>query len=130
MKPWTAAAFALGTVLYVVAISNEIYALTSPPALSWHVLLRKTYSVVAFTLFAYLAGRAIRENGGRPTAGLLSPIVGAYSFAIEVGQAVAGSREGPLWQTIDVACGALGGVLGAAVLARVKPARARATRPH
>ena len=112
MKPWTAAAFIVGTILYVVALSNEIYAVTSPPALSWHVVLRKTYSVIAFASLGYLVGRAVREHGGRPTPLGLAAAVAAYSLAIECGQAVVGSREGLAWEAIDVACGALGGLLG------------------
>jgi hypothetical protein len=110
-KPWTIAAIIVAAILYAVACSDAIYELTSPSALSWHVLLRKTYSIVAFALVGYLFRRAQAENGGQRL--IVSTIIGvaAYSAAIEVGQYFAGSKEGLLWNAFDTACGAAGGAL-------------------
>ena len=117
-KPWTAAAVIVATILYIVACSNAIYELTSPSALSWHVLLRKAYSIVAFTLVGYLFRRAGAENGARRLP--FSTIVGvaAYSAAIEVGQYFCGSKEGLAWNAFDTACGAAGGALSLYLLPR------------
>ncbi len=127
---WTGTALVAGAALYVVALSNEVYALTSPPAFSWHVLLRKVYSVAAFALLGYLAGRAVREHGGRASFAVLAATVAAYSLAIEIGQAVAGSHEGLVWQSVDVLCGALGGLLGGVALRGVRPRPVRGPRRH
>lgn len=111
MKPWTIATLVVGTAMFAVAISNEIYALTSPYALSWHVLLRKAYSVAAFTLVGVLYRRSLEERG-RPHIER-STILGlsAYSAGIEVAQALLGSHEGLAWNAFDIACGTLGGAL-------------------
>ena len=128
MKLWTVAAVVVAAALYVTALSNDVYALTSPESLSWHVLLRKAYSVVAFALVGYLAGRAFLEWRRRPTLWGLAVIVAVYSAAIEVGQALHGSREGLTWNAVDTACGGLGGWLGALCLPR--PERVRERRPR
>ena len=113
MKPWTLATSVVATVLYVAALSDEFYRLTSPPTLSWHVVLRKAYSVVAFAAVAYLARRAFAEHG-RPNAAVSCIVLAAlYSALIEVGQWLAGSHEGLAWNAADVVCGALGGVVAA-----------------
>lgn len=112
MKPWILATVVVGTTLFVLACRNDFYQLTSPEALSWHVALRKAYSIVAFALVAYLLRRAL-EAEGRPGATVVACVAGlaAYSAAIEVGQYVSGSREGPVWNAIDIGCGAVGGAL-------------------
>lgn len=118
MKPWTISASVVAVIFFAAAISNEFYQLTSPLALSWHVLLRKMYSVIAFALVGYLMRRALAEHG---RASVVVPcIVGiaAYSGAIEVVQAWLGSHEGFAWNAVDVACGAIGGALGSAGAAR------------
>jgi hypothetical protein len=99
------------TTLFVIAISNAVYEATSPSGFAWHVLLRKAYSVAAFALVGYLLRRALQERGKRDVVRPCILGMGAYSAAIEVGQALVGSQEGPLWNTVDVACGALGGTL-------------------
>jgi hypothetical protein len=129
MKVWTGAAAAVAAVLYVMALSNAVYELTSPVSLSWHVLLRKTYSIGAFALVGYLAGRAAPEWRRRAGPGALALLVAAYSAAIEIGQAFEGSREGLVWNAIDVACGAAGGYLGGLAL-RLTPPRAPGRRPR
>ena len=113
-RPWTVAAVLVAALLYAVALSNAAYELTSPSAFELHVLLRKAYSIVAFTLVGFLLRRALRENGRDvPRATVLTCIAGvaAYSAAIEVGQWFVGSREGLAWNAVDTLCGAAGGTL-------------------
>jgi hypothetical protein len=129
MKVWTVTAVLVATVFYVLALTDEVYLLTSPPALGWHVLLRKVYSIVAFALAAYLTGRAASEWGLKPSVAGLALAVAFYSAAIEVGQALHGSEEGLLWNAVDVACGGLGGYFGALGLRlKLRPVRARPPR--
>jgi len=103
--------------LFVVALNNAVYEATSPSWFGWHVVLRKSYSVAAFAAVGYLLRRALTERDQRHEI-LWSCVLGitAYSAAIEVGQALVGSREGLLWNAVDVACGALGGALACADL--------------
>jgi hypothetical protein len=110
-KPWTLAAIAIAAFFFVIAISHEVYEATSPSWLSWHLVLRKTYSVIAFTLVGYLFRRALAENGKAAAAGTLIAGVALYSAGIEVGQFLYGVREGLGWNAFDTACGALGGGL-------------------
>ena len=128
MKPWTVAASVVAAVLFAAAISNEFYQLTSPPSLSWHVLLRKAYSIVAFALVAYLLRRALREHGRQRVALTCILGVAAYSGAIEIVQAFLGSREGFGWNAIDVVCGAAGGALGSCGLRADGSSRGRSIR--
>ena len=111
MKPWTIAASIVASALFVAALSDQFYELTSPSSLSWHVVLRKGYSIVAFTLVGYLGRRALIENGRHAVVLPCIAGVALYSALIEVGQALLGSREGLGWNAIDVACGAAGGFL-------------------
>ena len=120
MKRWTIAAIVVATVLFVIANRDDVYLLTSPPGLSWHVLLRKAYSVVAFALVGYLVRRALVENGRPDVTGGCIAGIAAYSALIEVGQYLGGSQEGLGWNVFDVLCGALGGAV--AVSDRLLPA--------
>jgi len=115
VKPWTLAACGIALVLFTLAVSAEVYDLTSPAFLPWHVALRKGYSVVAFSVLGYAVRRAFAEHRMR-RAPLLT-IVGltAFSAMIELAQAAGGVREGLAWNALDVACGALGGSVGAAL---------------
>ncbi|HZO92209.1 MAG TPA: hypothetical protein VFB22_00440 [Candidatus Baltobacteraceae bacterium] len=119
-RAWSALALTVAAVLFWAAISNEVYDLTSPPSLSWHVALRKAYSIAAFAVVGFTADRALRPS---PRAVLrAAALVAAYSAAIEVAQALHGSHEGLIWNGIDVLCGAAGGAIGAAV-GRIKRPR-------
>jgi predicted membrane-bound mannosyltransferase len=120
---WSAAAAVVAAVLFWAATSNEVYDLTSPPALSWHVLLRKAYSIAAFALVGFTADKALRPSAQAPLRGAL--LVAAYSAAIEIVQGVRGSHEGVAWNVVDVLCGAAGGWLGV-VAARIRRSRRRA----
>jgi hypothetical protein len=110
-KPWTIATIVTGAALYVAACNDAFYELTSPSALSWHVLLRKAYSIVAFTLVGYLYRRARAEHGAKHVVTATIVAVAGYSAAIEVGQFFVGSKEGLLWNAFDTLCGAIGGML-------------------
>jgi hypothetical protein len=100
----------VAAALFWAATSNEVYDLTSPPALSFHVLLRKTYSIAAFALVGFTADKALGPSGRAAVRAAL--VVAAYSAAIEVAQAARGSHEGLAWNAVDVLCGAVGGWLG------------------
>ncbi len=114
----------VAAALFWAATSNEVYDVTSPPGLSFHVLLRKTYSIAAFALVGFTADKAL---GPSARAGLRAAlVVAAYSAAIEVAQAVRGSHEGVAWNVVDVLCGAAGGWLGVAVARGISGARRRA----
>jgi tellurite resistance protein TehA-like permease len=116
---WTLVAVT-SVALFAVALSNEVYDLTSPPGLSWHLLLRKTYSIAAFTLVGYLLRRALAERR-RPFSWWACVFaVAFYSAAIEIGQALAGSHEGLVWNALDVACGAIGGLLASLIPIRTR----------
>ena len=126
MKLWTPLAVIAATILFVVALSNAVYETTSPSWLSWHVLLRKSYSVIAFAVVGYFLRRALREHDRPDAIGTCVLGVTAYSAAIEIGQAVVGSHEGLLLNAVDVACGTLGGALACAdvVVRRLAATRA------
>ncbi len=108
LKPWTIAAGVVAAVLFVIALSNDVYTLTSPPSLSWHVLLRKAYSIVAFAAVGFSADKALGSYERARVRGAV--LVALYSATIEIAQAR--THEGLLWNTVDVACGAAGGWLG------------------
>ena len=115
-----AAALAVAAVLFWAATSNEVYERTSPSALSFHVLLRKVYSIAAFALVGFTADRALAPSVRGPLRAAV--LTAAYSAAIEVVQARLGSHEGLAWNAVDVLCGAAGGWLGA-VAARIRRSR-------
>jgi hypothetical protein len=85
--------------------------LTSPSYLSWHVLLRKSYSVIAFAIVGITLGRAALEWKRPLSLAGYALAVALFSAAIEVGQKLAGSNEGLAWNAFDTGCGALGGAL-------------------
>jgi hypothetical protein len=107
---WIAAAVTVAAVLFWAATSNEVYDLTSPPELSFHVVLRKTYSIVAFALVGFTADKALGPSARAALRAALA--VAAYSAAIEVVQVARGSHEGVVWNIVDVLCGTAGGWLG------------------
>ncbi len=91
---------------FFTALSNDVYNATSPPTLSWHVLLRKSYSIVAFAIvglsYIWASGASLRTS---------AVVVAIYSGCIEVGQHVTNGHEPFYWNVIDVVCGAIGGAL-------------------
>lgn len=117
---WGGAALATAAVLFWAATTDAVYEATSPPGLSWHVALRKAYSIVAFALIGFLAEKTLSASSRALLRGAV--LVALYSAAIEVVQAHDGSAEGFIWNAVDVACGAMGGVVGVA-LTRIGRAR-------
>jgi len=119
-------------VLFWAAVSHRIYSRTLPHGLIERVfgedaydgpfaaatLLRKLYSIVAFTVLGFIVDKALPR--ARRPALRAALIVAAFSAAIEVAQKLHHAREGPLSNAIDIACGALGGWLAvtAAAIAR------------
>lgn len=111
MKRWTTAAAAVAAVFFALSLSGAVYEATSPSYLEWHVMLRKTYSIVAFGIVGLALDRAALE-WKRPLSLLATTAaVALFSASIEVGQHVTGSLESWKWNAFDVACGALGGAL-------------------
>ena len=103
-------AVTVAAALFWAATSNEVYDLTSPAGLSFHIVLRKTYSIVAFALVGFTADKALGPSARGALRGALA--VAAYSASIEVVQAARGSHEGAVWNAVDILCGAAGGWLG------------------
>jgi apolipoprotein N-acyltransferase len=119
-RGWIAIASVVAAAMFWAAITNEVYEITSPSALSFHVLLRKAYSIAAFALVGFTADKALGSSTRAPLRAAL--LVAAYSGAIEIVQAIRGSAEGPVWNAVDVACGAAGGWLGV-MLGRIRRRR-------
>ena len=113
MKRWTLVAAVVAVGFYVTALSGAVYELTSPSAFSFHIALRKAYSVVAFAIVGFLCAKVVREWQGRVPSLLHTALaIAFYSGLIEVGQFLAHSHEGFASNVFDVACGAVGGALG------------------
>lgn len=72
-------------------------------------VLRKIYSIVAFTLIGFVVDKALPPS--RRPALRAALIVGVFSAAIEVTQILRHAHEGPGQHVFDVGCGALGGWL-------------------
>jgi hypothetical protein len=117
---WIIAAVAAVAVFFWAATSDAVYEATSPSSLSFHVWLRKTYSIVAFALVGLVVDRALGPSKHATRRAVV--LVAAYSAAIEYAQWALGSKEGPAWNAIDVTCGAVGGWLGVWVQ-RLRPTR-------
>jgi hypothetical protein len=120
---WRAAAVLVAAVLFWAATSDLVYEATSPAELSFHILLRKAYSIVAFALVGFTADKALGPSAKAVLRGAI--LVGAYSAAIEVTQAWLGSKEGLAWNVSDTLCGVAGGALGV-VAGRIRRSRGSA----
>jgi hypothetical protein len=109
--------------LFAVAISNAAYEATSPSWLTFHVLLRKAYSVVAFALIGFVLSRTLHASRSLSSVLRIALAVGLYSAFIEFGQWLySGAHETLAQQSVDVAAGLIGGAIGAALSGRVRPA--------
>lgn len=111
---WLIATAVLIVLFLGIALSRRIYPLTIgwlPGEETWP---RKALSIVAFTIVAYVADRALGRTRRRLPRALA--IGAAFSALIEVAQRLHHSHESVRSSGIDVACGALGGWL--AVLVR------------
>jgi len=143
-RAWGAAAIVAAIVFYALALRGDVYEATSPHSvthtlfgdgalrfahpvwLSVHFWLRKSYSVVAFTIVGFAAHRALAPVR-RPIlrAALL---VGGYSLSIEIGQRIIDGYEPELESVFDVGCGAVGGWLAVLADGRLKRAAFDARR--
>lgn len=112
----------VATIFYVAALSNELYTIASPPSFSFHIVLRKLESVVAFTIVGLSLNWCLVTRQRRTL--ILALSIAAYSALIEIGQRVSGSHEPIAESMFDVLCGAVGGGL-AGLLARATTKRAR-----
>ena len=126
-RAWTApAAVVLVALAFWAATSHRVYNRTLPAGLIEHmfgeddgewlsalVVLRKLYSVVAFTLIGFVVHAALPP--ARRPALRAALIVAACSALIEVAQKLHHAREGLLSNAFDVACGALGGWLAVTI---------------
>lgn len=126
---WTIATALFAATLFVLALNADVYEATSPHWLTWHVALRKAYSIGAFFCVAYLFRRALAEHGATRVVARCIVATALYSAAIEVGQFATGGREGLAWNAIDTLCGAIGGALASADLI-LKRRRVRERRPR
>jgi hypothetical protein len=118
---WRASALIIAAALFWVATSDVVYEMTSPRALTFHVLLRKAYSIAAFALVGFSADKALGPSTRAVLRGAL--LVGLYSAAIELAQWLLGSKEGLVWNAIDTVCGVIGGALGVLVAKRITRSR-------
>lgn len=117
-----------GTALGDHGLRREVHFLGSTFKLSFHVVVRKLYSIVAFAVIALVLQRATGWRGRYRLRTIA--LLALYSAAIEVTQLYAtDGKEGLGWNLIDVACGALGGWLGAWADARLAWSRRRADAP-
>jgi hypothetical protein len=73
-------------------------------------IVRKIYSVVAFAIVGFFASPLFVARARLQTSALL---VMGFSLAIEIAQHAVGYPESLVSNVFDLACGALGGVLGA-----------------
>lgn len=126
--------YAVAAALFLVSLSRGFEELTSPHILLSHVLLRKFYSVFAFSIVGYMRARLARASsfaGVAQTGGM----VGLYSAGIEIVQRLLGSHEGLRWNLADTAMGVLGGLIGGSLyllesnVRRAFARRAPQTRP-
>jgi hypothetical protein len=108
---WTAATAVVAVIFYVLALRPEVYEAASPLWLSWHVVLRKSESIGAFFIVALLFRQALAEHGSTRFTVRCILATAAYSALIEVGQYLAGTREGLGWNAFDTLCGGVGGAL-------------------
>ncbi|GAC1577439.1 MAG: hypothetical protein NVS3B7_10720 [Candidatus Elarobacter sp.] len=125
---WTALAALAVLMLYWLATSRRVYVGTLPHALLDRVFgeddagtvltaLRKAYSIVAFAVLGFVFDNALGPGRNRALRAALA--VAAFSAAVEVGQKLHRASEGPVSNAVDIACGALGGWLGAVALPRL-----------
>lgn len=75
-------------------------------------ILRKLYSVIAFSIVGFFAAALI--DAKRRALGC-AIVVAGFSAMIEVAQKFDGATEGLLSNAFDIGCGALGGLIGAAL---------------
>ena len=106
-----------------VRVLGAAGAVAHPSWLSLHVMLRKTYSVVAFAIVGFTLTGALPP--ARRGIGWIGLAVACYSGVIELGQAAHGYAETPFSRAFDVLCGFAGGAAGSAALRSLKRRAAR-----
>jgi len=105
---------------FALAMRGDVYDATSPPDLPEHIVLRKFYSIVAFAIVG--AAYSYARRGVSRLDGALA--IAIYSGLIEIGQWFV-AEELLRWNLFDVACGAVGGALGADLFTRLRAGRAK-----
>ena len=121
---WAGLAIVVIVFLLWLAVSRHMYYATLPHALldrffddddadTVRVILRKVYSVVAFSVVGFFADKALPRRGNRTVRATLA--VATFSALIEIAQYLHGTREGLLSNAFDIGCGAFGGWLGVAI---------------
>lgn len=116
----------VAAAMFALATSGEVYVVASPPSLTYHVLLRKIESVVAFTAVALTLAWWLGRR--RRLGPILVVALAVYSALIEVAQRLGGSHENNWESLFDVACGALGGYIAAIAIAALRSDRSRRLR--
>ncbi|HEX3463757.1 MAG TPA: hypothetical protein VHS78_06895 [Candidatus Elarobacter sp.] len=111
--------------MFWAALSHRVYYRTLPSHVLYQLfgeegvqgpfalrtIFRKIYSIVAFTVIGFVVDKALPPARRRRLRAAV--IVAIFSGFIEIAQKLDGAPEGLLSNGIDVACGALGGWLGA-----------------
>lgn len=107
---------------FAASLSRHLYEITSPGDIAHHVVLRKLYSIVAFTFVGALVSKIRRH----PT--LLNAVlsVAAFSALIEIAQRLHGSHESLASNFFDIGCGAVGGLFGYLIAHRTLGLRPKA----
>ncbi len=113
--PWVFAIAAL--VILAISMSSGIDEAMGQETYTRHILLRKTYSVLAFALLGYVLTWSHKRTS--TIALLLSGLaIGVFSGIIEYVQYVGGGHEPRVWNAADVLMGLFGGLLGSLFYAR------------
>jgi|GEM_PF-523484 len=131
-RAWAAvAAVVVVAVAFGAATSHRVYNRTLPVGLIEHlfgeddgdwlsalVVLRKLYSIAAFTLIGFVVHLALPP--ARRPALRAAVIVAAFSALIEVAQKLHHAHEGLASNAFDVLCGAFGGWLAVTIARALK----------
>jgi glycopeptide antibiotics resistance protein len=112
---WWTLTIVVALALFALALSGRVYELTSPPG-PLQMLLRKSYSLVAFAIVGGLFSQSLIASHQPKGLLYVAIAVALYSLGIEIGQFLVGSREGLVSNAMDVGYGFVGGYLGALIL--------------
>jgi hypothetical protein len=142
---WRVIAVTLAVALFYAATRVDLYDASTPYGMShkllgarapnlphpwWfslHILLRKVYSVIAFASIGFSAEKALNPT---PTPKLRATVlVALYSLGIEFAQHAIDPSEPIMERVLDVACGALGGWIGASAIASIERRRRAPGQP-
>lgn len=109
---WWTLTIVLAAIFFALAQSDTVYEVTSPPG-PLQIILRKSYSIAAFAIVGFLLSRSFRASGRSKRALYIGAGISIFSLLIEITQSFGLVYEGLAWNAVDVACGFLGGYLGA-----------------